>query len=59
MLVTNFLFVLLVSKLVFIWAVISNNVECWRGGRRMIDVVTGKYLFIGSYRSLLVGIVGL
>ena len=49
----------MVSKLVFLWAIISDNVGFWRGDKRTVDVVTGKYLFIGSCRSLLVGIIGL
>ena len=39
--------------------VISDNFGFGRGGRHMVDVVTGKYLFIVSCRSLLIGIVGL
>ena len=49
--VTTFVFIILVSKLVFCYAVVFGNVEVGRGGRYIFDIVEGKYLFIGMCRS--------
>ena len=49
--VTNLLFIILVYKLVFCCAVLFCNVKVGRGGRYIVDIVEGKYLFIGMCRS--------
>ena len=48
---TNFLFIILVSKLVFCCAVFCGNGEGERGGRYMGNFVEEKYVFIGLCRS--------
>ena len=45
--VTTFVFIILVSKLIFCCAVFFGNVEVRRGGRYIVDVVEEKYVFIG------------
>ena len=52
--VTTFIFIILVSQLVFYCAVCFGNVEVGRGGRYMDDVVEGKYVLIGTCRSRVV-----
>ena len=49
-----FLFIILVFKWAFCCAVFYGNVEVKRGGRYIVDVVEGKYLFIGMCRSWVV-----
>ena len=48
---TNFVFIILVSKLVFCCAVFYCNGEVGRGGRYMSNGVEGKYIFIGMCKS--------
>ena len=49
--VTTFVFITWVSKLVFRCAIFFGNVAVGRGGRYIVDVVEGKYIFIGMCRS--------
>ena len=48
---TTFVFIILVSKFLFCFVVFVRNAEILRGGRYIVDVVEGKYGFIGICRS--------
>ena len=49
--VTTFVFIILVSKLVFCCATFFSNGEVGRVGRYMGNVLEGKCVFIGRCRS--------